>query len=64
MRCTTAGQESNEPTTQSRTAAPGTFAPEVASTHEQKFLALGLRIVVAITNFERGDDPGREKLNL
>jgi len=28
------------------------------------FLALCLRLVVAITNFERGDDPGREKLKL
>jgi len=28
--------ESNEPTTPSRTAAPGTFAPEAASTHEHK----------------------------
>jgi len=28
------------------------------------FLALCLRLVVAITNFERGDDPGREKLRL
>ncbi|RKS75837.1 DDE family transposase [Haloarcula quadrata] len=28
------------------------------------FIALCLRIVVAITNFERGDDPGREKLTL
>ena len=28
------------------------------------FVALCLRIVVAITNFERGDDPGREKLKL
>ena len=28
------------------------------------FLALCLRIVVAITNYERGDDPGREKLTL
>ncbi|WP_136688980.1 hypothetical protein [Halorhabdus amylolytica] len=26
------------------------------------FLALCLRLVIAITNFERGDDPGREKL--
>jgi hypothetical protein len=25
---------------------------------------LCLRLVVAITNFERGDDPGREKLKL
>ena len=30
----------------------------------QVFLALCLRLVVAITNFERGDDPGREKLKL
>ena len=28
------------------------------------FLALCLRIVVAITNLERGDNPGREKLKL
>ena len=28
------------------------------------FLALCLRLIVAITNFERGDDPGREKLKL
>jgi len=28
--------ESNEPTTPSRTAASGTFAPEAASTHEHK----------------------------
>ena len=28
------------------------------------FLALCLRLVVAITNYERGDDPGREKLTL
>jgi hypothetical protein len=28
------------------------------------FLALCLRLVVAITNFERGDDPGRERLKL
>ena len=28
----------------------------------QVILALCLRLVVAITNFERGDDPGREKL--
>jgi len=28
------------------------------------FLALCLRVVVAITNYERGDDPGREKLTL
>jgi hypothetical protein len=28
------------------------------------FLALCLRVVVAITNFERGDDPGREKFKL
>jgi hypothetical protein len=28
------------------------------------FLALCLRLVVAITNFDRGDDPGREKLKL
>jgi hypothetical protein len=28
------------------------------------FVALCLRIVVAITNFERDDDPGREKLKL
>jgi hypothetical protein len=28
------------------------------------FLALCLRIVVAITNFEQGEDPGREKLTL
>ncbi|MDB2239129.1 transposase [Halorubrum ezzemoulense] len=30
----------------------------------QVFLALCLRLVVVITNFERGDDPGREKLKL
>jgi hypothetical protein len=30
----------------------------------QVFLALCLRLVVAITNYERGDDPGREKLTL
>jgi len=29
-------RESNEPTTPSRTAASGTFAPEAASTHEHK----------------------------
>jgi len=28
------------------------------------FVALCLRLVVAITNFERGNDPGREKLKL
>jgi hypothetical protein len=28
------------------------------------FLALCLRLVVAVTNFERGEDPGREKLKL
>ncbi|ELY62986.1 ISH11-type transposase ISHwa14 [Natrinema versiforme JCM 10478] len=28
------------------------------------FLSLCLRVVVAITNFERGNDPGREKLKL
>ena len=28
------------------------------------FVALCLRLVVAITNYERGDDPGREKLTL
>jgi hypothetical protein len=28
------------------------------------FVALCLRIVVAITNYERGDDHGREKLTL
>jgi len=28
------------------------------------FVALCLRIVIAITNYERGDDPGREKLKL
>jgi hypothetical protein len=28
------------------------------------FLALCLRLVVAITNFEREDDPDREKLKL
>ena len=28
------------------------------------FLALCLRLVVAITNFERGNNPGREKLKL
>jgi len=38
--------------------------PEAASTHEQKFLALRLRLVVAITNFEQGNDLGREKLKL
>ena len=30
----------------------------------QVFLALCLRLVVVITNFERGDNPGREKLKL
>jgi len=33
----TNAQASNEPTTQSRTAASGTFAPEVASRHEQTY---------------------------
>ncbi|SDD92113.1 transposase, partial [Natrinema hispanicum] len=28
------------------------------------FVALCLRIVIAITNYERGHDPGREKLKL
>ncbi len=28
------------------------------------FLALCLRIVIAITNYERGHDPGREMLKL
>jgi len=28
------------------------------------FLALCLRLVVAVTNFERGDEPGREKVKL
>jgi len=32
----TTGQASNEPTTQSKTTAPGTSAPEAASTHEPK----------------------------
>jgi len=30
----------------------------------QVFLVLCLRLVVAITNFERGDDPSSEKLKL
>ncbi|EMA13320.1 ISH11-type transposase ISHwa14 [Haloarcula amylolytica JCM 13557] len=30
----------------------------------EAFLALCLRLVIAITNFERGDDPGRERLKL
>ena len=30
-------EESNEPTTRSRTAASGTSSPEAASTHEQKY---------------------------
>jgi len=28
------------------------------------FLALCLRVVIAITNYKRGDDSGREKLTL
>ena len=41
------------------------LAPSLTSVGKYRvFLALCLRLVVAITNFERGDDPGREKLKL
>ena len=40
------------------------FAQGRVHARTEVFLALCLRLVVAITNFERGDDPGREKLKL
>ena len=43
----------------------GADVPEAAvHARTEVFLALCLRLVVAITNFERGDDLGREKLRL
>jgi len=57
--------ESNEPTTPSRTAASGTSAPEArVHARAQVFLALCLRLVVAITNDERGDNPGSTVITL
>jgi len=43
---------------------PGTFAPEAASTHEHVLFALCLRLVIAITNDERGDNPGSTVITL
>jgi len=62
---TTAGVESNEPTTPSRTAASGTFcARGRVHARAQVFLALCLRLVIAITNDERGDNPGSTVITL
>lgn len=38
--------------------------PRVATSHRQEILALCLRIVIAIINYEREDDPESEKLKL
>jgi len=38
--------------------------PVHARSHEYSILTLCLRLVVAITNYGRGVDPGREKLKL
>ena len=62
-RGTSVGKELNELMTFLRTATSDTSAPKVAFTHEhQFFFALCLRLVVAITNYERWNDPGCEKL--
>jgi len=58
---TTHGPELNEPTNQSRIVASGERTPEAASTHVHRcLLTLCLRLVVAITNYERGDSPGSD----
>jgi hypothetical protein len=51
-----------ERTTQSRTAASGTSAPRPRPRTNRSDVALCLRLVVAITNYERGNSPGCEKL--
>jgi hypothetical protein len=54
---------SNGPIMRPRTATSGTSAPEAASTYGRKCSnALFLRVAVAITNDERGYNPGREML--
>jgi hypothetical protein len=54
----TAGQGSNEPTTQSRTVASGRPTPDTASIHEYRYFSHAVYVLVAITTDERGDNPG------
>ena len=59
---TVTGRKWNEQTKPARIAALGTFRPEAASTQEHNFVALCFRVLVTITNYEQGENPGRTKL--